>query len=91
MPSADKRADAEHAIIADDERLVQQLLEKWRPRVQQMTNARHRRMLEVVLGEAVEHQRFFEQMLDGRDDVLGRRTGGKSTGGGVLPVRWLKQ
>jgi hypothetical protein len=91
LPPDEKRAAAEHAVIADDASQLRQFLDKWRARVKTMTNARHRLMLEVVLGETVEHERFFEQMLAGRDDVLGRRTGGQSTGGGVLPVRWLKQ
>jgi hypothetical protein len=84
-----RRGDAERAIIDEDVRLAQAFLDKWKPRVQAMTHARHRKMLEVILGETVEHRRFFEQMTAGRDDVLGRRTGGASTGGGVLPVRWL--
>jgi hypothetical protein len=43
----------------------------------------------VVLGETLEHRHFFELMLAGRDDLLGRRADGAGTGGGVLPVRWL--
>jgi hypothetical protein len=91
VPSGASAAATEHAIIADDSRQARAFVDRWRPRVAGLTHARHRRMLEVVLGETVEHERFFEQMLGGRADVLGRRTGGESTGGGVLPVRWLKQ
>ena len=42
-----------------------------------------------ALGEALEHKRFFEQMLAGRADLLGRRADGAGTGGGVLGTRWL--
>ena len=49
--------------------------------------------MNVVLGETLEHKRFFDQMLAGREDLLGRRANGpkvKGTGDGVLPVRWLE-
>jgi hypothetical protein len=91
LPEARKGAEAERAVIEDDIRQVEAFLGKWRGRVRDLSHARHRRMLEVILGETVEHHRFFQQMLAGRDDVLGRRTGGERTGGGVLPVRWLRQ
>jgi hypothetical protein len=64
-------------------------VERWRPRVTALDHARHRGMMNVVLGETLEHKRFFDQMLAGRDDLLGRRADGAGTGGGVLPVRWL--
>ena len=53
-----------------------------------MTHARHRTMLDVVLGESLEHQRLFEQAAAGFEDVLGRRTGGAERVGAVLPTRW---
>ena len=43
-----------------------------------------------MLGEMREHQRFFEYALQGRDDLLGRRMEGASTGDGVMPVRWVE-
>jgi len=90
VPADGKGDAAQNAIISDDIRQQQAFVQKWRPRLGQLTNARHRRMLQVVVDESQEHSRFFEQMLGGRADVLGRRTGGESTGGGVLPVRWLR-
>jgi hypothetical protein len=48
-------------------------------------------MLNVILGETTEHQRFFEQALAGRKDLLGRRADGAGTGGGVLPHRWVER
>ena len=56
-----------------------------------MANARHGKMLGLVLGETLEQKRFFEQALAGRTDLLGRR--GASLGpshGEVLPSRWIE-
>jgi hypothetical protein len=55
-----------------------------------MTHARHRTMLQVILGESVEHQRLFEQAAAGLEDVIGRRTTGAERVGAVLPVRWME-
>jgi hypothetical protein len=90
VPDVGKGDAAQAAIIADDARLAGEFEKRWRARVDGMSNARHRTMLSVILGEELEQKRFFEQMIAGREDVLGRRTGGPSTGGGVLPVRWLR-
>jgi hypothetical protein len=88
---AGKGDAAQRRVITEDRDAAQAFVDKWRPRVEAMTHARHRTMLNVVLGETLEHKRFFDQALAGRADVLGRRTGGVSTGGGVLPTRWIEQ
>ena len=80
----------EEAVLQDDQRQQQAFIEKWTPRVEAMTNARHRTMLTLMLGEMREHLRFFEYALQGRDDLLGRRMEGASTGDGVMPVRWVE-
>ncbi len=74
-----KKRDAKvfSGILDDDARHLAAFVAKWRPRVKEMTHARHRIMLDVVLGESLEHQRLFEQASSGMEDVLGRRTGGK--------------
>lgn len=77
-------------VLGDDAAGARAFVEKWRDRVAAITHARHRRMCEVVIGETREHQRFFEQALAGRDDLLGRRHATPGTGGGVLPVRWVE-
>lgn len=89
---AGKRADASvfRAVLDDDARRLAAFVERWRPRVDQVTDARHRLMLDVILGESREHQRIFEQAAAGIEDVLGRRTGGVPRRGNVLPVRWLE-
>ena len=76
------------SILEEDARGLRAFVEKWRPRVQAMTHARHRTMLGVVLGESLEHARLFDQAAAGFEDVLGRRTGGVPRVGAVLPSRW---
>jgi hypothetical protein len=83
-------SSGESAILEDDVRQAQAFVDRWRNRIETLPNARHRLLLRVILGEVLEHTRFFEQALAGRDDVLGRRMPGASTGGGVLPVRWME-
>jgi hypothetical protein len=90
-PSRRRGADTAREIFEGDRNEAQAFMDRWRPRVEAMTNARHRNMLRVVLGETREQQRFFEQALAGRTDLLGRRAGvdGEATGE-VLPVRWIE-
>jgi hypothetical protein len=78
------------AIFEDDVRNQQSHVDKWRKRIEPMTNARHRNMINVVLGETLEHKRFFEQAKAGNDGLLGTRMPGASTGDGVLGTRWLE-
>jgi hypothetical protein len=90
-PVPDARGDAAAAgIAADDRRLVEAFLERWAPKVDAIPNARHRKMLTLMLGEMREQARFFAQIEQGRDDLLGRRHANVGTGGGVLPVRWME-
>jgi hypothetical protein len=83
-------ADAARAVADDDARTAAEFLAKWQPRVAAMTQARDRKMLELVLGEVAEHQRFFAQAAGGSADLLGRRPEKAGTGGGVLPGRWVE-
>ena len=76
------------SILDDDARTLGAFVQKWRPKVDAMTHARHRTMLNVVLGESLEHQRLFTQAAAGFEDLLGKRTGGVARVGGVLPARW---
>jgi hypothetical protein len=89
--AAKDRADAARAIFEEDAREAQAFVDRWRPRIAQMSNARHAKMLLVVLGEVLEQKRFFEQALAGRTDLLGRRADvlGPSFGD-VLPSRWIE-
>jgi hypothetical protein len=85
-----KAAAAQAGIIREDRDAAQTFVEHWRDRVEQVTHARNRSLLRVILGEALEHTRFFDQALAGRGDLLGRRADGAGTGGGVLPTRWVE-
>jgi hypothetical protein len=89
--TAVKGKDAVRALFDTDVRSAQAFLERWRPRVESMDNARHRAMLGVILGETREQQRFFEQALAGRTDLLGRRSSVAGPAkGDVLPARWIE-
>ena len=81
-------ADRYREILAADAKFLSAFVARWRERVASVTHARHRTMLNVVLGESLEHQRLFEQAAAGFEDVIGRRTGGVARVGAVLPDRW---
>jgi hypothetical protein len=78
-------------VIEEDASDAQAFVDRWKPRVEAMRNARHAMMLRVILGEVLEQRRFFEQALAGRTDLLGRRADvlGPSHGE-VLPSRWIE-
>jgi hypothetical protein len=90
VPPSDVAGRSETDILHDDIRAAQAFVDRWEDRLARVTNARHRLMLGVVLGETREHLRLFSQASEGRSDLLGRRTGGTPTGGRVLADRWLE-
>ena len=75
-------------ILEDDARGLGAFVDRWRSKVDGVTHARHRTMLNVILGESLEHKRLFDQAAAGSEDVLGKRTGGVARQGTVLPARW---
>jgi hypothetical protein len=81
---------AAQAIIEDDARTAREFADRWESRVAGVTQARHRKLLDLMLGEAREQQRFFEMARSGQDDLLGRRPHGAGTGGGVMATRWIE-
>ncbi len=93
MPSLPARGkkDSFLPLVTDDAKGAGEFVTKWRGRTDEITNARHRNMVGVILGETLEQKRFFDQMLAGREDLLGRRSNGADspgTGDGVLAERW---
>ena len=86
-----KGKDAQQKVMTADRDAAAKFVERWRDKVEALPNARHRSLLKVILGESLEQQRFFEQALAGREDLLGRRADGAGTGDGVLPTRWVGQ
>jgi hypothetical protein len=82
---------AAQTVFEQDAAAAQQFVDKWRPRVETMSNARHRGMLRVILGETLEQKRFFEQARAGQTDLLGRRPDHVGPRvGSVLPNRWIE-
>ena len=95
MPAAPKASKKVAAgtfrdILDDDAAHLRAFADKWRQPVASLTHARHRTMLNVILGETAEHQRLFEQAAAGFEDLLGRRTSGVDRVGGVLSTRWVE-
>ncbi len=87
-PGRPRDADALGELVRADAGSLRTAVDKWRPRLSGITHARHRRMLELTLGEMLEQARFFDQAASGRLDLLGRRTGGPRTPGVVVASRW---
>jgi len=80
-------------MVAQDADDAAAFVAGWRPRLEAITHARHRNLLNVILGETLEQKRFFDQIAAGRQDELGRRANGPGspgTGNGVLGVRWIE-
>lgn len=77
-------------LVAQDAKEAGALVSNWRAKADTITNVRHRKMVNVILGETLEHERFFAQIAAGNELVLGRRLPGAGTGHGVLPERWME-
>ena len=86
-----KGQDATKMIAREDALDAHAFVDRWRPRIESMTNARHRGMLRVILGETLEQKRFFEQAAAGETNLLGRRTDvvGPRVGE-VVSSRWIE-
>ena len=91
-PKVGKKVDvgAYRGILEDDAKHLGSFVARWQSRVDEMSHARHRLMLNVILGESKEHQRLFEQAAAGFEDVLGKRTPNAARVGAVLPTRWME-
>jgi hypothetical protein len=89
--NAPKGRDGWRQLAEEDARDARAFVDRWRPRVEAMGNARHRGMLRVILGETLEQERFFAQAAAGQTDLLGRRTDGVGPRvGSVLSTRWIE-
>lgn len=77
-------------IAAADASASQAFVTKWTSRVAAVTHARHRKMLQVILGEMQEHQRLFAQAAEGRTDIIGVPVAGTTRVGAVLGTRWVE-
>ena len=89
-PSLEARSpEAATAIIREDAQAAQRFVDTWQPRIEQVTNARVRGTLRVIVGETLEHKRFFDQAVAGREDLLGRRPDAGPRRGAVMATRWV--
>jgi hypothetical protein len=92
-PAGGKGNDAFLPLVGEDARLAEEFVKKWRGRIGELANARHRTMLQLMCGETLEQKRFFDQMVGGNENLLGRRANGEKspgTGDGVMAVRWIE-
>jgi hypothetical protein len=86
-----KKRDAWISLAQEDAADAQAFVDRWRPVVEVMTNARQRGMLRVILGETLEQKRFFDQAAAGNLDLLGRRPDAVGPRvGEVLATRWIE-
>jgi hypothetical protein len=90
VPQGGAGTGKQSALLADDARLMKTCVDRWRPRIEQVQDSRQKLMLRVILGEMLEHLRFFDQAIAGRSDLLGRRTSPSEAAGTVLPTRWVE-
>jgi len=82
------KGDGWKSLAADDARANTQFVEKWRPKVVGVSNARHKGMLNVILGENLEHARLFDQAAAGRKDLIGTSLAINDHSGDVMANRW---
>ncbi len=80
-------AETAKSIIDADAANQKAVIDRWAPRVAMVTNARHRKMVELILGEMKEHLRVLQQAADSRADLLGRHSDGKVLRGSVMAAR----
>jgi hypothetical protein len=83
------KRDAWKSLASEDARANAQFVEKWRPRVEGVSNARHKGMLKVILGEMLEHKRLFDQAAAGNKDLNGTSLAINDHPGDVMQVRFV--
>ncbi len=88
-PAVSAKGDAWKSLAADDARANAQFVEKWRPKVDTVTHARHKGMLKVILGETLEHKRLFDQAAAGNRNLIGTSLEINDHSGAVMPVRFV--
>ena len=83
------KGDAWKSLAADDAKSNAQFVDKWRPQVERVINARHKGMLKVILGEMLEHKRLFDQAAQGRRDLIGKSLDINDHSGDVMGARFV--
>ena len=87
-PALSAKGDAWKAFAGEDARSNAQFVDKWREKIETITHARHKGMLKVILGEAMEHKRLFDQAAVGRKDLIGKSLEINDHSGDVMSSRW---
>ena len=87
-PVLSAKGDAWKAMAGDDAVANTRFVEQWRPKVDGVSNARHKGMLKVILGENLEHARLFDQAAAGRKDLIGTSLAINDHPGAVMANRW---
>ena len=87
-PTLSAKGDAWKSLAGEDARVNQQFADKWRPKVEDVSHARHKGMLKVIIGETLEHKRLFDQAAAGRKDLIGKSLDINDHSGDVMATRW---
>ena len=88
-PVLSAKGDAWKSLAGDDARSNTQFVDKWRLRVEVVSNARQKGMLKVVLGEMLEHARLFDQAAAGNKNLIGTSLAINDHSGDVMAVRFV--
>jgi hypothetical protein len=83
------KGDAWKSLCGEDAAANTRFTEKWRAKVEDISNARHKGMLKVILGETLEHARLFDQGAAGRKDLLGKSLEINDHSGDVMSARFV--
>jgi hypothetical protein len=88
-PVLSAKGDAWKAMAGDDAKGNARFVEKWRAKVDEVSHARHKGMLKVILGETLEHKRLFDQAASGNKNLIGTSLAINDHSGAVMPVRFV--
>jgi hypothetical protein len=83
------KGDAWKAMAGDDAKANARFVEKWRARIDDVSNARQKGMLNVILGETLEHKRLFDQAASGNKNLIGTSLAINDHSGDVMSVRFV--
>ena len=83
------KGDAWKSLAGEDARSNALFVEKWRPKVEGVSHARHKGMLKVILGEMLEHKRLFDQAADGNRNLIGKSLEINDHSGDVMSARFV--
>ena len=83
------KGDAWKSLAGEDAGSNAKFVEKWRAKIDDVSNARHKGMLKVILGEMLEHKRLFDQAAAGNKNLIGTSLAINDHSGDVMSVRFV--